>query len=204
MMTKLSAPGIDAVDMDLFLTLFAYDEEPPPATPDASYPNSRRTSRRPSLSNPSAPVQKLVMKVPVLNVALAETYLNVRRAFDLLDVDSSESLTNDELEGKLIGNEEIRDLLKVELSDLDDVAKKMKIHSANGAITWELFRCGRAIEAAEQRTSEAAEQRTIEAAERSSEAEKQNRRQLQESTQQPFSLVLASLPSLCQLRPPPL
>jgi len=78
--------------------------------------------------------------VPVLNVEMAEKYVNIRRAFDKLDLNQDGMLSSDELEEQCIRDEELRALLDISFEDIETVVRKLDIHVMSANIDWEMFR----------------------------------------------------------------
>jgi hypothetical protein len=78
--------------------------------------------------------------VPVLNIELAEKYVNIRRAFDKLDLNQDGMLSSDELQEQCVRDEHLRALLGISLEDVDVVVRKLDIHVMSANIDWEMFR----------------------------------------------------------------
>ena len=78
--------------------------------------------------------------IPVLNIELAEKYVNIRRAFDKLDLNQDGMLSSDELQEQCVRDEDLRALLGISLEDVDVVVRKLDIHVMSANIDWEVFR----------------------------------------------------------------
>jgi len=81
-------------------------------------------------------------QVPTLNLQLAEDYVNVKKAFDMLDVNNDNELTLGEIKKQLLSNEELRKLLNLTDGNekVSETIKRIEFRAMNGSITWDIFR----------------------------------------------------------------
>ena len=138
LMNNLNGGKFEDVGISEFFTLFDNVQDDTNQVEEAA--NLRASSRRSSKEVSEEAPRVIVKSVPILDVNLAEKYVSVRRGFDKLDLNDDGVLSADEIKEQFIRDEELRNLLGLELEDVEVAAKRLGIHAMNANIDWEMFR----------------------------------------------------------------
>jgi Ran GTPase-activating protein (RanGAP) involved in mRNA processing and transport len=87
-------------------------------------------------------IVKEIKKVPVINIELAEKYVKLHTAYNLLTLTHQKAQNHDgwisisDFEQQCLSNEEIRLLLGIDIYDFDDFIRQLKIFCKGDVITW--------------------------------------------------------------------